>query len=95
LRPTALVLEQNAPNPFNPATTIRFSVPEASKVQLVICAVNGQVIRTLVNGPVQSGRHEVVWDGRDTSGREVASGVYLYRLKGEGGALVRKMLLVR
>ena len=79
------------PNPFNPAATIRFSLPEAQRVTLSIHALNGQLAETLFSGPRSAGSHTVRWDA---SGR--ASGVYLCRLEAEGGvSRVRKMVLVR
>jgi len=99
--PTAFTLAQNIPNPFNPATTLRFSVAEAGAVRLVIFDVNGRLVRTLVDGEVETGMHEVAWEGTDASGREVSSGMYLYRLTYAGrtpsdqGTVTRKMVLVR
>ena len=93
--PTAYALEQNIPNPFNPATTIRFSLPEAGQVRLVIYNVSGQVVRTLLNQEMPVGFHAVTWDGTDSYGRQLSSGVYLYRVTSEKGTIVRRMLLVR
>ncbi|HOT37882.1 MAG TPA: FlgD immunoglobulin-like domain containing protein, partial [Candidatus Latescibacteria bacterium] len=67
--PTAFALDQNAPNPFNPTTTIRFALPEASQVNLVVYDLNGRAIRTLATGAFQPGNHSVVWDGLDANGR--------------------------
>jgi hypothetical protein len=92
--PTALSL-MNAPNPFNPITTIHYALPNASDVRIVIHNVMGQAVRTLVDSRVSAGRHEVIWDGRDMAGRSVGSGVYLYRLTTPGKTLVKRMLLVR
>jgi len=93
--PPEFSLSQNAPNPFNPRTVIRFGVPDAGSVRLAVYDVNGQHVRMLVDGPMQVGHHEAVWDGADALGREVSSGVYLYRLTSDEGTLVRRMLLVR
>jgi hypothetical protein len=93
--PTAFGLSQNVPNPFNPRTVIRFGVPEASPVRLAVYDINGRHVRTLVDGPTEAGHHAVVWNGADALGREVATGVYMYRLTGTEGSLVRRMLLVR
>jgi len=90
-----LDLWQNSPNPFNPSTTIRFTVPQSGPANVAIYDVNGRLVRTLVDRPVQAGFHELVWDGRDQMGRAVASGVYLYRLTSGEGTLVRRMTLVR
>jgi WD40 repeat protein len=95
--PAAYVLSQNSPNPFNLETTISFTLPEAGGIRLTIHDLTGQVIRTLVQGYRQPGRHTVVWDGRDKGGRTVASGVYLYRLEvvDRGFMETKRMLLIR
>ncbi|HNZ39682.1 MAG TPA: FlgD immunoglobulin-like domain containing protein, partial [Candidatus Latescibacteria bacterium] len=82
-------------NPFNPTTVVRFAIPEAGDVRLSIHAANGQLVRTLVDRPLPSGNHEVVWDGRDALGREVASGVYVCRLRTERAEATRRMTLLR
>ena len=94
-RPIVLHLDQNAPNPFNPITTLRFGLPEAGEVQLVIYDMLGRPVRTLLSGVAQAGEYSLVWDGRDDAGRVAASGVYVYRLRTNAGTLVRRMTLVR
>jgi len=88
-------LSQNKPNPFNPTTTIRFTLPTREDVTLVIYDTNGQLVRTLVNEAEGSGAHEVTWDGRDDDGFAVGSGVYFYRL--HAGKLMesKKMVLLK
>jgi hypothetical protein len=93
--PAEFTLSQNTPNPFNPSTTIMFGVPEASLVRVAIYGVDGQLVRTLVNRPIEAGMHEVVWDGKDFAGREVASGVYLYRMTATRGEITKRMVLAR
>ncbi len=88
-------LAPNAPNPFNPATTLRFSIAEAGAVRLAVYDVNGRWVRTLVDGHRTAGRHVVIWDGRDDAGRAMASGVYISRLTTRNGALTRRLTLVR
>ncbi len=89
-------LRPNEPNPFNPQTTIVFSLPSAARASLLVYNSAGRVIRTLLDGEEKApGAHAVLWDGRDDRGREVASGVYLYRLAAENRTETRKMLLVR
>ncbi|HQE61203.1 MAG TPA: FlgD immunoglobulin-like domain containing protein, partial [Candidatus Latescibacteria bacterium] len=95
VRPVALALEQNVPNPFNPSTTIQFRVPDAGFVSVAIYGIDGQLVRSLVNRSVEAGPHEVVWDGRDNAGRAVASGVYVYRLTSDRGVISRRMVLAR
>ena len=88
-------LSQNHPNPFNPETTISYDVSRAGTVRLLIYALNGQQIRTLVNEERPAGRYSTMWDGRDDAGRGVASGVYLCRLESHDHSVVRKMVLVK
>ncbi len=92
------LLEQNVPNPFNPLTTIEFIVPAAEDgvpVSLSIYTVGGVVVRTLLDSRVEPGRHSAVWDGRDGSGRLVASGVYFYRIAVGDKSESKKMLLIK
>jgi hypothetical protein len=93
--PAAIRLEQNYPNPFNPSTTIAYNLPGPSIVELRVYDVSGRLVRTLQNGIAGEDRHEVVWDGRDDSGRAVASGVYFYRLVAGTHSETRKMLLLK
>ena len=83
------------PNPFNPTTTIEYTLPRAGDTELVVFDVEGRRVRTLVNGFVPAGDHGVVWDGRDDAGIRVASGVYLYRLRAGGVVETKKMVLVK
>ncbi len=94
-QPLRTELRDNFPNPFNPATTIRYAVAHDGPISIVVWNMAGQQVRTVVDGPIPTGYHSVVWDGRDATGREVSSGVYLYRLTSAKGSLVRKMLLLR
>jgi hypothetical protein len=98
LLPEGYVLEGNYPNPFNPATTIRFSLANEARVSLVVFDVTGRKITTLVNDrQLAADRHEYLWNGEDTAGRVVASGVYFYRLIVNAGESVqtRRMLLIK
>jgi len=92
-----VTLSANYPNPFNIATTIRFALPSRSDVELAIFNLAGQQVATLVEGVREAGTYTVRWDGRDDSGRELASGVYLYRLQTSDGRQMetRKLLLLR
>jgi hypothetical protein len=93
--PSVFESHQNFPNPFNPVTTIRYSLGENTQVSLKIYNVHGQLIRTLVSGEQTEGLKSVIWDGKNDLGQSVASGIYIYRL--EAGSLLqsRKMLLTR
>ena len=93
--PTEFALWQNAPNPFNPSTVIRFALPEAGPVRLAIYGADGRLVRVLVAGSRTAGFHETTWDGTDERGRAVASGVYVCRMQADGTELVRRMTLVR
>jgi hypothetical protein len=93
--PASLSLEQNYPNPFNALTLIRFALPAAGEVRLELRGLSGQKIVSLIHGYRSPGSYEAVWDGRDATGREVASGVYLYRLQAGDQERVRKLLLLR
>ena len=93
--PVVLALEGNYPNPFNPMTVIRFAVPAPQQIDLAVYDVRGQKVRTLVRDVMPAGHHSVAWQGHDDAGRQVASGVYFYRLTAGGESLVRKMLLLK
>jgi hypothetical protein len=82
LRPQAFALYANYPNPFNPSTSIEYALPRESEVSLVIYDILGQQVRALVLGQKQgAGFYRLAWDGRNSAGRAVASGVYFYRLR--------------
>lgn len=96
LVPEAFELQQNFPNPFNPSTTIRYTLPEEARVTLVIYDLLGRQVRTLLrDAQHNAGYHTAVWDGRDDAGRPVASGVYLYRIEAGAHQGTRKMVLVK
>jgi len=88
-------LFQNYPNPFNPETTIEYYLPHISQVSLEIFDVVGQRTRSLSKGEKIAGLHQVKWDGRDEAGNDVASGIYVCRLKAGNEIISRKMLLLR
>jgi hypothetical protein len=90
-----LVLYQNYPNPFNPSTTISFTLAENSPVNLTVYGVNGNVIKVLKNGIFPPGYYEVLWDGKDTNGSPVSSGVYFYRMNAGDKVLAKKMVLLK
>jgi hypothetical protein len=94
-QPARFALAQNAPNPFNPTTTINFSLAQTGDASLVIYGPTGQVVRTLVSGSMAQGTHSITWDGKDNFGRPVASGVYIYRLASGDNVAHKRMTLVR
>ena len=95
IKPEGVVLGQNVPNPFNPATSINFKLPEPMDVSLVIYDLSGRAIRHLYDGKLGGGNHIIVWTGTDDAGREVPSGMYLYKLIAGKKSITKKMMLVR
>ncbi len=94
--PQGFDLLQNVPNPFNPVTTIQYSIPGGGgHVRLQIFDVRGRLVRRLVDGWQPGGRHLATWQGRDDRGREVPTGIYFYRLTLEDKSASRKMLLLK
>lgn len=94
MRAAALVLRQNFPNPFNPATAISYFLPEGVWVNLSIFDVKGRLVSTLEDGALPAGPGKIEWDGRDDRGSPVTSGVYFYRLKAGKQVLVKKMVFI-
>jgi len=93
--PTEYVLEQNFPNPFNPTTQIRFSIPEAENVTLNIYNSVGQLVKTLAYGNMSEGHHQVTWDAKDNRGINLSSGIYFYRLQAGSFIETKKMILMK
>ena len=95
MQPNEYILSQNYPNPFNPSTTIRFTLPEKAHVKLVIYNVMGQRIRTLIDVEKKADTYRTTWDGRDSFGNLVATGVYFYQLDTKNSVITKKMLLIK
>jgi hypothetical protein len=98
--PVAFKLDQNYPNPFNPSTAIKFSLPARSgggylPTTLRVYNVLGQLVRTLVDEPMAAGTHEIIWDGKDDHGSQVASGIYFYKLRSGDYEDTKKMVLMK
>ncbi|HEX9652446.1 MAG TPA: FlgD immunoglobulin-like domain containing protein [bacterium] len=96
--PERFVLEQNYPNPFNAGTVISFEIPTAlahMNVHLAIYNLRGELVRELINRKLAAGDHQTRWDGRNQAGRELASGIYLYRLQVGKMSAMRKLSLVK
>lgn len=93
--PTTLKLHQNQPNPFGSATTISYALEQGGQVDLSVFDAGGRLIRSLCNESQVAGDHNVIWDGRDDSGRAVASGTYYYRVRIEDQVASRGMVLLR
>ena len=95
--PKRVLLEQNVPNPFGPTTRIRYATTHRGPVELRVFDAAGRLVVTLVDKMHGPGYHVVGWDGTDDDGRPVPAGVYFCRLTapGEGGTLIKKMVLVK
>lgn len=89
------VLESNAPNPMETTTSMRFRLSNASDAHLSIYDASGRLVRNLLDQHLEAGPHEVIWDGRDNSGRAVEAGVYFYRLEAGAFQQSRRLLVVR
>jgi hypothetical protein len=92
---TGVVLERNRPNPFNPVTAIRYAVPARERVELSVYDVAGRRVATLVDGEVDGGYHDAVWNGTSDSGEAVATGIYFARLSAAGETRTQKMILLK
>jgi len=88
-------LFKSFPNPFNPSTTIEFSLMVTGDVSLDIYNITGQMVRSLVSGSLGPGRHMAVWNGLDESGSTVSSGVYFYRLKMGEQVIAKRMVMAK
>ncbi len=93
--PLSFNLAQNYPNPFNPSTKISFSLDKVSHAELTVFDLLGRRVKSLVSEDLRSGLHDVVWDGTDDSGANVASGIYLYRLDTGSKSIVKRMSLLK
>ena len=94
-RGTGPYLYQNAPNPFNGSTVMRYALEREGTVRLTIYSLGGQRVAQLVDALQKLGYHQTIWDGRDRHGRALASGVYLARLQAGSFTETRKLLLIR
>ena len=90
-----VVLHQNAPNPFNPSTVIRYDLASPTRVQVQVYDLAGHLVDTLEAGDESAGSHQLTWQGRDESGRSVAAGVYFYRLRAGDEVRTRRMVLAK
>jgi len=92
----ALVLDaKNYPNPFNPETTIRYSLSNNGPVKIQIYNIKGQLIRNLVNENKKAGNYTVIWNGKDEQGKSVSSGIYFYRMQSSKYSATQKMMLMK
>ena len=93
--PNRFELKGNYPNPFNPSTSIAYSIDLNSNVNVTVYSLLGEEIATLFAGDITPGTHEVRWNGVDNAGVAVASGVYIYRVEANNQALTGKMMLLK
>ena len=94
--PVEYSLEQNYPNPFNPSTKINFNLPKNSNVKLEIFNIIGEKITTLIsNKEYQPGSYTVEWNGANQFGKQVPSGVYLYKIRADKFSSVKKMMMIK
>lgn len=93
--PEVSQLFDNYPNPFNPSTSISFSIPDESKIELTVYNIKGQKVKQLVSDQRQVGQHSVVWYGKNDNGKAVSSGIYFYRLKTEDVNQTKRMLMLK
>jgi hypothetical protein len=89
----------NYPNPFNPTTTIKFTLKEDSKVCIKVYNIKGEVVRTLIDDHLSTANHEIIWDGKDETGKQVGSGLYFYKMISKGNNYknisTKKMILLK
>ena len=88
-------LSQNSPNPFGSSTVIRYHLPSACRVRLNVYDLTGKLVRTLLNGTQTAGHYAVEWNGKDSSGRKVTTGIYIYRLTAGRFSRARKMVVLK
>jgi len=93
--PLVTELNGNYPNPFNPETSIKFALKEAGNVRIDVFNLKGQHVRTVVNDHLKAAYHSVVWDGKDTNGINVSSGVYFYKMDTGEYTSIKKMILMK
>lgn len=93
--PPNFSLQQNYPNPFNAQTKIEFAVIRKNLMTLDVYNLTGEHVVNLAHGIRDAGKHYVIWNGKNSKGGDVVSGIYLYRLRAGGEILIRKMLLIR
>ena len=95
LLPETVVLNPNYPNPFNPVTSISFSLPNTMNVELTVYNLQGQKVKTLLSGVQNAGVYQVTWDSTDENGTKVTSGVYICQIIAESQREIRKMSLIK
>lgn len=90
-----ITVYQNYPNPFNPNTTISFDLKSEQHIELCIYNIKGQKVKTLINEKMQTGKHQIKWDGLNNSNKAIASGIYFYNIKAGNQTFSKKMLMLK
>jgi hypothetical protein len=93
--PAAYELFNNYPNPFNPETNIRFTLPQPSNVKIDVYNISGELVNSLTNSEYNNGTHTVKWNGKNSYGQNVSSGIYLYRMTANDFAETKRMILLK
>lgn len=91
----AVTLDQNYPNPFNPETTINYHLSEATQSELIIYNIKGEVVKSFGKSIQEAGDYSIIWDGTDSDGKNIPSGIYLYRLQAAERNITNKMILMK
>jgi len=94
-QPQVFNLAQNYPNPFNPTTTINFSLPDPGKVSLSVYDLSGRLVNTIIDSYLPAGNHQVTWNGKNQTGADQASGIYIYQITILNKTLSRQMVLMK
>ena len=93
--PDRFTLHQNYPNPFNPITTLRYDLPENSRVNITIYDMLGTEVKTLINQTQDAGYRSVIWDATNDYGKLVSAGIYLYHIQAGEYISTKKMVLLK
>ncbi len=93
--PNEFSVYQNFPNPFNPSTIIKYSIPEATFVSVKVFNILGQEVRSLINQEMTAGNHQVIWNGRSNFGSALSTGIYIYSVKAGSKVISKKMMLLK
>jgi flagellar hook assembly protein FlgD len=93
--PGTFYLSPPRPNPFGQGTAINYGLPQSSRVKLCVFDAAGRLVKPLADGTQTAGRYSLVWNGKDTKGRQLANGIYFIRLQTDGPQFQRKALLAR
>jgi flagellar hook assembly protein FlgD len=93
--PNDIVIEKNYPNPFNPKTSIQFSLETQQTISIKILDLNGHLVKSIIRDLLPAGNHTVQWNGLDQNNAPVSSGVYIFSLQAKGKRLSQKMILLK